>query len=198
LDYNWGQEWRVIPEYTGYVMSVGLEVWSLPRQVACKGGGTRQKSGKRMKPSCDGRVSLCENGKTQRYHVRRDLYPAVFPDLIAQERRAARQRPQVTCRKGHPLMEFDHDIMKAWMNPKPHIMYWGTDNRICLWCHDAPDAFDTDNRYSLHYGVAGLGDYSALPAEPKLFGRLDGDGDRDQLAELDWGDHGFLILNSPL
>jgi hypothetical protein len=40
--------YRVIPEWSGYVMSAGLEVWSLARQVRSKGGATRQTSAKNM------------------------------------------------------------------------------------------------------------------------------------------------------
>ncbi|MEY8015040.1 hypothetical protein [Mycobacterium servetii] len=195
MEFDWGEEWRVIPEFSAYVMSVRLEVWSLPREVACKGGRTRQHAGKRIKCD-DGRVWLCKNGQSRRFHVR-DLFPQVFPELVDQERRAARQRPQVTCRKGHPLMEFDHEVLKTWMTPKPKLAYWGTGNRICLACGDAPRSYPTDNCYSLHFGVAGIRDYTGAPAEPKLVGRRPGD-DRDQLAELDWADRGFMILKSPL
>ena len=39
--------------------------------------------------------------------------------------------------------------------------------------------------------------YSELPAEPKLSKRRPGDGDRYQLAVLEWGQQGFTITNSP-
>ncbi len=94
-------------------------------------------------------------------------------------------------------MEFEHERLKAWMTPKPRLAYWGTGNRICLWCWDPPDCFPTDNRYSLQFGVGEVADYTGLPAEPKLYGRREGDGDRVQLAELEWVKRGFRISNSP-
>jgi hypothetical protein len=171
-------------------MNAGLQVWSLPRHVPCKGGKTRQLAAKEIKPD-HGRVSLSQNGKTRRYHIADELYPTVFPELV--------ERPQLWCRKGHLLSQpIDPEIFGSLKDVvKPRVYRWGTGNRICQWCHNVPVAFGTDNAYSLQYGVAGMPDYSSLPAEPKLLGRLDGDGDREQLAELDWGDHGFEILKSP-
>jgi hypothetical protein len=176
--------YRII-QNTHYVMGAELDVWSLPRRVPCKGGATRQMAAKRLKTSKDGRVSLvCQDQKTRRYHVRNELFPAVFPEL-------ARPRPQVECRQGHPLMEFDHEVLLAWMSPKPRVARWGTGNRICLACHDLPETFDA-HTYSVAYGSSGVPSYSDIPAAPKLWDR-----DPRELEELEWLAHGFIITNSP-
>jgi hypothetical protein len=61
-------------------MSTQLEVWSMPRKVRCKGGETRQLSAKRLKAQ-DDRVYLCHEGRRERFHVSRDPFPSVYPDL---------------------------------------------------------------------------------------------------------------------
>ncbi|MGV0050115.1 hypothetical protein ACRU43_12885 [Mycobacterium colombiense] len=187
IDYDWERlaGYRPVPGWSAYAMSVGLEVWSMPRQVRCKGGRTRQTAAKRIKPSDDGRVTLCQDGKIQRYHVQRDLYPRVFPEL-AKER-------QVFCRKGHPLMHPINPQLFGELGAVVKVAYWGTLNRICLWCHNPPEVFASDNTYSMAYGVAVPEHYSGMPARPKVFGRREGDGDRDGLDELEWGEHGFVI-----
>jgi hypothetical protein len=189
---NWERfdNYRVIPEWSAYQIGPEADVWSMPRQVPCKGGATRHKAAKKLSLSKDGRVTLCQGGKSRRYHVVRELFPVVFPEL-------AYPHPQVECRNGHPLSEFDHEILKMWMTPKPNIARWGAGNRICLSCCSLPDIFDA-HTYSRMYGTAGVPEYSGLPARPKLFGRRPDDGDRDQLGELEWGSHGFIISNSPL
>ncbi len=190
-DYDWETVgYRLIPEWSAYVMSAELDVWSLSRKVRCKGGRTRQTKARQLIPD-DGRVRLSQDGKTGRFHVRRHLYPQVFPDLVAKELQAARRHPQTECRQGHPLLEFEHEILKMWMTPKPRIWYWGTGNRICLWCDDdAPEGFPDDNAFSLHYGVASMPEYSDAPAEPKLRA--------EDFSELDWEDAGFIISDRPL
>jgi hypothetical protein len=45
--------------------------------------------------------------------------------------------------------------------------------------------------------VAGTPEYSGLPAQPKVFDRRAGDGDRVQLAEQEWTTRGFIISNYP-
>ena len=191
--------YRPIPGWPDYVMSAGLDVWSLPRRVACKSGAMRQKAAKQLKHSNDGRVALCRNGKPHRYHVARDLFPDAFPDLLALQREAQRQRPQAICRHGHPLMDFEHEVLKGWMDPKPLLASWGTGNRICLHCTDAAATYPTDNTYSLQHGVDGMPDYPRRPLRSKIWNdgpQLRG-GNRLQLAELEWDDHGFTISNSP-
>jgi hypothetical protein len=68
----------------------------------------------------------------------------------------------------------------------------GTGNRICLWCNDPPEAFPDDNAYSLQYGVAGMPEYSSLPAQP-----TPREDDRYQLEEMDWAARGFIISDRP-
>ena len=182
--------YRPIPNWSGYAMSVKLDVWSMPRQVRCKGGGTKRNPAKQLKVS-DGRVTLCHDGRQRRYHVERELYPRVFPDQL---------RPQVRCHNGHPLIAPVNPDIFGSLAPivQPRLAYWGTGNRICKWCCcEPPDTFPADNRYSLQFGVGEVSDYTGLPAQPKLLGRRDGDGDRDELAELEWGEHGFIISNYP-
>jgi hypothetical protein len=67
-----------------------------------------------------------------------------------------------------------------------------------LWCSNPPETFPTDNRYSGQFGVGELSDYTGLPAQPKTFGRREGDGDRFELAEAEWTARGFIISNSPM
>jgi hypothetical protein len=104
-------------------MSAELDVWSLPRQVRCKGGRTRQTPAKRLTVD-DGRVTLSQDGKTRPYHVHRELYPRVFRDHL---------RHQAWCWNGHPLMETRPDLpaVLAAQIGKPNIAVWGTGNRIC-------------------------------------------------------------------
>jgi hypothetical protein len=73
-------------------------------------------------------------------------------------------------------------------------------NRICLRCCNPPETFDTDNAYSLEYGVGGMPEYTSVPAQPKLAGRRESDGDRWQLEEREWqqGIHGFIFSERPL
>lgn len=184
-NYDWQSVgYRTIPGWSEYVMNADLDVWSVARPVPCKGGKTRQKAAKRIKPSNDGRVTFCQGGRIQRYHARRDLYPRVFPELAVER--------QPFCRKGHPLIHpVNPDLFGSLDVVK--VAYWGRLNRICLWCHNPPEVFSSDNTYSMAYGVAIPGHYSGMPAKPKLSGRRQGDGDRDQLDELDWGDHGYTI-----
>ena len=177
---------RTIPAWSGYAMNPGMEVWSLPRNVPCKGGKTRYKAAKQIKPD-DGRVTLSQDNRRGRFHVYLELYPITFPDLLEAALQAERQRPQATCRKGHPLMEFEHETLESWMTPKPRITHWGTGNRICLWCCTPPDSFPTFT-YSRAYGVAIPSHYSNTPAQPKL---------RElqpvEAEELEWDDYGYSV-----
>lgn len=144
-EYDWlPVGYRVIPDWTCYVLSAELDLWSLPRKVPCKGGAVRQTRAKQVKPSKDGRVTLSQHGKTHRFHVARDLYPRVFPDRL---------RPRVECRKKHPLVEFEHEVLRRWMTPKPAVSYWGSGNRICLQCCNPPDRYPHDKTYSREYGT---------------------------------------------
>jgi hypothetical protein len=207
-EYNFESDgYLPIPGWPEYVMNVDLEVWSLPRRVPCKGGRTRQ-MGERRLTTNDGRVSLCRGGNVRRYHVARDLFPAMFPDVHAQQqeaerrqREAERQRPQVICRHGHPLHDVDPDsaLPVTLRLGTPSVKVWGTGNRICLHCTDAPATYPTDNTYSLQHGVDGMPDYPPRPLRSKIWNdgpQLRG-GNRSQLAELEWGEHGFTISNSP-
>lgn len=159
--------YRIIPDRDSYMMNAALEVWSVARIVPCKGGGTRQISAKRLKQDA-GRVTLSQNGRLERLHVYRELFPITFPDLMKKQRREERQRPQVECKNGHPLCEFQHETLKRWMTPSPRVGEWGTGNRICLHCSHPPRRFVTDNLYSCAYGVGPTVDHTGLPAEPKL------------------------------
>jgi hypothetical protein len=151
--YDWvNSKYRPIPEYPIYIMSPSLDVWSLSREVNCKGGKTRVLAAKQLLPD-DGRVRLTQNGHTKRFHVRNQLFPLAFPEL--------RRTYQTHCRHGHMLMRplipnFD-DLVR--------VAYWGTGNRVCLWCNDAPT--ESDSGYSSIYGIAGVPCYSELPAQPK-------------------------------
>lgn len=191
-DHDWRVEWRVIPEWPGYTLSTQLEVWSMPRKVRCKGGGTRQKSGKRLEAR-DGRVYLCHEGRRERFHVGRDLFPRVYPDLHHKVRQRARQRPQTRCHNGHPLIEpIQPEIFGSLAAiVKPRVADWGTGNRICLHCSDPPEKFPT-HTFSLQYGTGGIHGYAG-PASPKV--RED---DRAQLAEVEWAERGFIISDYPL
>ena len=80
---------------------------------------------------------------------------------------------------------------------KPNVAIWGTGNRICAWCSNAPETFPDDNAYSLHYGVAGTPEHSGLPAQPKVLDRREGDGDRVELVEREFTARGFIISNYP-
>jgi hypothetical protein len=179
----------VIHEWPAYVMYADLAVWRMPGRVRCKGGGTRQQPAKKLKPSRDGRVSLSRDGKTARFHVYRQLFRATFPELF--------ERPQALCHNGHPLLKPVNPDLFGSVAPlmAPRVARWGTGNRICLQCWRLPEEFDT-HTYSLQYGPAGVPEYSGLPAQPKLSGRRIGDGDLYQLAELEWGEHGYVISNS--
>lgn len=194
MDHNdWGSyDWesltgcRPVPDWSAYVMSPALEVWSLPRQVRCRGNRTRQTAAKRVKASDDGRVTLCQDGKIARYHLNRELYPRVFPEL-AKER-------QAFCRKGHPLLRpVNPDFFGELGSDFVRVAHWGTLNRICLWCHNPPEVFASDNTYSMAYGVAVPDHYSGMPAQPKVYGRREGDGDRDELEQLEWEKYGYTI-----
>jgi hypothetical protein len=186
-DHDWHAKWYVIPEFPGYAMSMQLEVLSLPGSVRCKGGATRQKPPKILKPSA-GRVYLCKEGRRERFHVRRELFPRVFPHLHEKMRYEARQRPQTLCKHGHALIEPVVPLRR--LSKPPRVAYWGTGNRICLYCSELPDTFDSGS-YSLEFGTAGMSDYSPLPAAPQPR-RMQGD-----LAELDWLERGFIISDRP-
>jgi hypothetical protein len=181
-DYDWETTgYRLIPEWCAYVMSAELDVWSLPRQVRCKGGKTRQTAAKQLIPD-DGRVRLSQDGKIGRFHVFNDLYPLVFPEL--------KRTYQPRCRKRHPLMAPIIPAIFGSLAPVTRVAYWGTGNRICLWCNDPPETFPDDNAYSLQYGVAGMAEYSSTPAQPKLR--------EEDFSELDWEDVGFIVSDRPL
>jgi hypothetical protein len=182
-EHNWQPYgYRVIPDFPHYVISTDLDVWSLPREVRCKGGKTRLTLSKRLKPE-DGRVTLCHNGRKRRFHVERELFPQVF----------IRPRRQAWCLKNHPLMEPRADLptILAARIGKPKIAEWGTGNRVCLRCHQLPGAFDKGS-YSLEYGVAGMPDYTSTP-QPKLNPATN----TRLLAELEYGE-GFTIGSSPI
>ncbi|ETB29471.1 hypothetical protein [Mycobacterium avium] len=179
--------YRIIPDWDGYMMNAGMEVWSVARHVPCKGGKTRQIAAKRIKNDVDGRVTLSQDSRRGRFHVYNQLYPITWPELVEAEQKVKRQRPQVTCHKGHPLMEYDHTVLKTWMTPKPNLAYWGTGNRICLWCSNPPTTFPSFT-YSRAYGIAIPNHYSDAPAEPKLRDLQPGEAE-----ELEWGEHGFSV-----
>jgi hypothetical protein len=176
--------YRVIYRWDAYVINADAHVWSLPRRVRGKNGSTRQNPAKKLKPSSDGRVSLSQDGRTARFHIYRQLLPAVFPELF--------ERPQAMCRHGHPL--------RTPVNPAafgslaemitPNVAIWGSGNRMCRWCCDLPDVFDT-NTFSVQFGVA-VPDYTG-PGSPKL----SEDREWRQLSELAEIEHGFKITNSP-
>lgn len=181
--HNWERfgDYRVIPEWSAYKIGKEADVWSMPRMVPCKGGAIRQLPWKRLKPS-DGRVSLSQDGRKGRFHVRKQLLPLVFPELF--------ERPQVFCREGHPISAPINPDMFGSLTVV-RITRWGSGNRICGWCHEPPEIFLDDNRYSLEYGMAGPDDYTDSPAQPKL---------RDDVRyfeELEWQEHGYKITTSP-
>jgi hypothetical protein len=148
-DYDWlPVGFRVIPDWP-YVMNFGMDVWSLPREVPCKGGKTRQTSARKLKPDNSGRVTFSFLGRMRRYHVENELFPLVFPDRVLPKW----MRHQLTCRNNHPLVEFEHEILKRWMTPKPAVAYWGTGNRVCLHCCTPPATYPHDKTYSQEYGV---------------------------------------------
>ncbi|UMB67680.1 hypothetical protein [Mycobacterium paraterrae] len=181
--------YRPIPGWPTYVLGLGLDVWSLPREVGCKGGVTRQTTARQLKPD-RGRVSLSCDGTVRRYHVADELFPAVFPERL---------RPQVICRHGHPLHHVDSALLVTRRLATPSVQVWGSGNRICLHCTDAPATYPTDNTYSLQHGVDGMPDYQRRPLRSTSLNdgpRLRG-GSRFLLAELDWGDHGYTISHSP-
>ena len=142
-------------------MSAGFDVWSLSRQVPCKGGKTRSTTARRLNPSAR-RVYLCANGSRQRLHLERELFPLTFPDLVEKQRQEALQRPQARCKKGHPLIDPVRPEMFGTVQPK--IAYWGRGNRVCLRCNplQAETAFDA---YSRHSGIHGR-NYRGLPTRP--------------------------------
>jgi hypothetical protein len=152
--YDWvNPDYRPIPEWPTYVMSASLDVWSLSRPVKCR-GGTRLTTARQLVPD-DGRVRLSENGQTARFHVANQLFPKVFPEL--------RRTYQPFCRNGHPLM---HPLVPIFGSlDTVRVDYWGTGNRVCRWCNDAPA--ESDSGYSSIYGVSGVPYYSELPAQPK-------------------------------
>jgi hypothetical protein len=181
--YDWETVgYRVIPEWSAYVMSAELDVWSLPRQARCKGGKTRQTPAKKLALD-DGRVRLSQDGKIGRFHVRNELYPLVFPDLVG--------RPQAWCRNRHILTDTRPDLPAAFARHigKPKVAVWGTGNRICLRCSQPPETFPDDNAYSLHYGIAGMSEYTNTRAQPKPRA--------NDFSELDWDDAGFIISDRP-
>ncbi|ASW84800.1 hypothetical protein [Mycobacterium intracellulare] len=181
---------RVIPAWEGYMMSPGLQVWSMARDVPCKGGKTRLKAAKRIKNDDHGRVTLSQESRRGRFHIYRELYPITFPDLAEAERKAARQRPQVACVKGHLLTDPINPVLARLADSiKPRIAEWGTGNRICLWCSTPPKSYPTDNMYSSAYGVGRIANYTNLPAEPKL----NAESNPRVWAELEWAEHGFTI-----
>lgn len=173
-------EYRIVPDFPNYVLGPEMDLWSMPRAVRAKGGKTRTIAARQLKV-CDGRVSLSQDGKTARFHVRNDLYPRVFPEMC--------ERPNALCRKGHPLRTpvkpdyFGSPPPHCW---SPRVMTWGSGNRICLHC-STPPTVTHDNMYSLAYGVAGAGEYSDLPARPviAISGR--------EFEMLEWDEHGFRI-----
>src|ERR1700739_2893141 len=131
--YDWVHpSYRSVPLWPAYVRGADLDVWSLPREVRCKGGKTRQIAAKQLTPD-DGRVRLSHDGKTGRFHVLNALYPLVFPEL--------RRTYQPRCRKHHPMMEPVNLAIFGSVAPEIRVAYWGTGNRICLWCNDLPEAF---------------------------------------------------------
>ncbi len=176
--------YRIIPDFPHYVMSARLDVWSMSRLVRCKGGDTRRTTAKQLRPDCDGRVTLSHDGRRRRFYVEKELFPLTW----------IRPRRQAWCANHHPLMPVRADlpaILKARIGD-PHVSVWGTGNRICRRCPPSCHA-DTYNAYSLDYGVAGMPDYTSLPAQPKP--RND---DRFQLEELNWIGAGFIISERPL
>ena len=61
-DFNWQHGYRAIPGWSHYVMNAACDVWSLPRQVARKGGAIGNLAARELKHSA-GRVYLCAEGR---------------------------------------------------------------------------------------------------------------------------------------
>ncbi|WP_142926753.1 hypothetical protein [Mycobacterium marinum] len=156
----------------------------MPRDVRSKGGSTRHVPAKRLKV-CSGRVSLCQNGKTERFHVRQ-LFAAAYPELD--------ERPNTRCHNGHVihLPKAGLPAVFACRVATRKVRVWGTGNRICLRCSDPPEVFTDDNLYSLAYGAAGAGEYTGQPACPKL---RNGGIPSHVYEEIDWALNGFSIID---
>lgn len=169
-EFNWqATGYRVIPDRSDdYMMSPRMDVWSLPRRVACRGGKTRQLLAKRLKAE-NGRVTLSHGSEKQRYHIARDLFPLTFPDLI-------RPKSQGCCNHGHELFD----------RPETEVAEWGSGNRICLLCIALTDHDDTHSR---HLGIRGRA-YRGLPVRPAF-------RERHLIGELVASAHGFKITKEP-
>ena len=162
--------WRRIPDWPHYVIHRDTcEVWSVGRQVPCKGGKTRWAPAKPIRPDTGGRVPLSRPGQVRLAHVARFLHPLTFPEKI---------RPQVMCRGGHPLTTPIRPRIFGSRFAEPNVVEWGTGNRVCLYCHRHPQQHAV---YSPSWGTAQpLSDhrYSDLPATPHPR-RPDDDVDED-------------------
>lgn len=139
-EYN--PKYRVVPDWEHYETDQEGDVWRRASEVRCKGGGVRQVAARKLKVSSDGRVTLYRDGRAQRFHVRNELLPLVFPE-----------RPQAACRHKHPLMLRPGlpAILAARLG-LPKVAAWGSGNRVCLQCQELPDSFD-NRTYSRQYGT---------------------------------------------
>lgn len=147
--------YRTIPDYPSYVMNPNQQVWSLSRQVNCRGGATRTVAAKQLQLD-NGRVKLSVNNITRRFNVANELFPLTWPELV-------RER-QSHCRNGHLISRPPHHPL-FWDLVRVH--YWGCGNRVCAWCSGEPP--HGDSGYSRIYGAAGMPDYySDQPTTPRI------------------------------
>lgn len=117
-------EFRPIEQYPDYVIGRNRAVCSVPRTRPGKAGSVRALSGRQLKPDTKNRVWLTAEGRRERHSVDR-LFRAHFPDV-------AYRKPQGFCRQGHPLLPYLNDRLASWV--EPHVAYWGSGNRVCLYC----------------------------------------------------------------
>jgi hypothetical protein len=126
-----------------YLIGSNQTVWSESRIVRCRGGSKRTIAARQIKPSA-GWVSLSREGDKRNFRVA-DLFAREFPEL-------AHPKCQVECRKGHPLMLPEHELLQQWWTLEPAIQYWGLANRICAHCHPELPEFDKGS-YSREWGM---------------------------------------------
>jgi hypothetical protein len=182
--------WRRIPGWPHYAVHRDtLEVWSVGRQVPCKGGKTRWAPATRINPTADGRVPLSQSGQVKVVHVARFLHPLTWPETRKET------RTQLMCRGSHPLAPPMRPHIFG-MFAEPNVTEWGTGNRICLHCH--PNREQHPATYSLTYGAAQPPPdhrYSNLPATPKLCRYpADDDYDPDEFFAEFYGEAGGFLF----
>jgi hypothetical protein len=154
-------EWLTVPGWPDYTVSPDpdrLQVWSLPRERQGRNGSVRLLAARCLKPTSDGRVNLSRPGKVELVNVRY-LHKITY--------RAREGAQQALCRRGHPLMPPVTPAMFGSLasRVRPSVTYWGTDNRVCLYCWRDALRFDKGT-YSTIYGVSEP-DYPLSPAHPK-------------------------------